>query len=55
MAAARAAGEDACQERARDAQGDALQYDYGWEWPSKAQWETGQRHGYCWAPRAGMA
>lgn len=48
--AVRAAGEEACQDRARAAQGDALRYDYGWEWPTESQWEAGQRHGYCWAP-----
>jgi hypothetical protein len=50
LAAVRGAGEEACQAQARAAQDNALQYDYGWEWPTKAQWETGQRHGYCWAP-----
>jgi hypothetical protein len=48
--AVRAQGEEECQGQARAAQDDALQYDYGWEWPTKAQWEAGQRHGYCWAP-----
>ncbi len=48
--AVRAAGEEACQGQARAAQGNALQYDYGWEWPTESQWEAGQRHGYCWAP-----
>ena len=48
--AARSAGEERCQGEARAAQDGALRYDYGWEWPTKAQWESGQRHGYCWAP-----
>lgn len=48
--AVRDAGEEACQGQARAAQDDALQYDYGWEWPTESQWEAGQRHGYCWAP-----
>lgn len=47
---ARSAGEERCQGQARAAQDGALQYDYGWEWPTRAQWEAGQRHGYCWAP-----
>ncbi len=46
----RAAGKDTCQSRARAAQGNALQYGYGWEWPTKEQWQAGQRFGYCWAP-----
>jgi hypothetical protein len=50
LPAVRGAGEAACQAQARAAQDDALQYDYGWEWPTKTQWEAGQRHGYCWAP-----
>ena len=48
--AVRDAGEEACQDEARAAQGNALQYDYGWEWPTESQWEAGQRHGYCWTP-----
>lgn len=48
--AVRSLGERACRARARAAQGGALQYSHGWEWPTAAQWEAGQRHGYCWAP-----
>lgn len=48
--AARSAGEQPCEDQARAAQDNALEYDYGWEWPTKEQWEAGQRYGYCWSP-----
>ncbi len=48
--AVRSAGEEECQGQARSAQGDSLQFDYGWEWPTKEQWDAGQRYGLCWVP-----
>lgn len=45
----RAAGEGACAEEA-EGTGTALELEYGWEWPTKSQWEAGQRYGYCWVP-----
>ena len=44
------AGEEECESQARAAQGNSLEYEYGWEWPTKAQWEAGQRYGLCWVP-----
>jgi hypothetical protein len=49
-AAVRAAGEEPCAERVRGANDFPLEFSYGWEWPTAAQWATGQRYGYCWAP-----
>ena len=49
-AAVRSAGEEECESQARAAQGNSLEYDYGWEWPTKDQWEAGQRYGLCWVP-----
>lgn len=49
-AAVRGAGEEECESQARAAQGNSLEYDYGWEWPTKDQWEAGQRYGLCWVP-----
>lgn len=49
-ASVRGAGEEECESQARAAQGSSLEYEYGWEWPTKAQWEAGQRYGLCWVP-----
>jgi hypothetical protein len=29
---------------------DPLQFEFGWEWPTREQWANGQRYGYCWVP-----
>ncbi len=29
---------------------DALDYEWGYEWPTKEQWKQGQTFGRCWAP-----
>ncbi|MXG91088.1 septum formation family protein [Nocardioides flavescens] len=45
-----AAGEDGdCASAARDLADDPLDYEWGYEWPSKAQWKAGQIYGRCWA------
>lgn len=46
----RAAGDAPCSNRVRAQAPDPLRFEYGWEWPTRAQWEAGQRFGYCWAP-----
>jgi hypothetical protein len=46
----RAAGDEACAERVRSEAGFPLEFSYGWEWPTRRQWEAGQRYGFCWAP-----
>jgi len=48
--AVRNAGQDACQEAARAIASDALDYEWGYEWPTKDQWEAGQTFGRCWSP-----
>lgn len=48
--AVRRAGDEACADRVRSERGFPLEFDYGWEWPTRAQWESGQRYGFCWAP-----
>ena len=50
VAKVRAAGDDVCKDRARDEAEDTLKFTYGWEWPTRAQWASGQRYGYCWVP-----
>lgn len=56
--AARLAGEQRCLEEARRVSADALDFQWGFEWPTRAQWagvngQPGQRYGVCWAPAAG--
>lgn len=46
----RNAGDDACRDRAASQAQDPLSFEYGWEWPTKDQWDRGQRYGFCWAP-----
>jgi hypothetical protein len=46
----RTAGDDVCKARARARATDALKFRYGWEWPTREQWSTGQHFGYCWVP-----
>ena len=50
VARVRAAGNAACRSTARAQANDPLQFRYGWEWPTREQWENGQRFGYCWVP-----
>lgn len=50
VAAVRRAGDETCRDRVRRASGDAERFRYGWEWPTREQWESGQRFGYCWMP-----
>ncbi|MDP3967734.1 MAG: septum formation family protein [Nocardioides sp.] len=47
--AARRAGEDRCRQAVRDLS-SAQRARYGWEWPTREQWRSGQRYGYCWVP-----
>lgn len=49
-AAVRRGGESACRNLVSRQQGNADTFRYGWEWPSREQWEAGQTYGYCWAP-----
>jgi hypothetical protein len=47
----RTAGDAVCKGRAKARAGNALKFEYGWEWPSREQWLGGQHFGYCWAPQ----
>jgi hypothetical protein len=49
-AAAKAAGQRTCREAGRSVAKDALDYQWGYEWPTRAQWDSGQTYGICWAP-----
>jgi putative regulator of septum formation len=50
VAAVRKAGQDVCAAAARAIASDALDYEWGYEWPTKEQWDAGQTFGRCWAP-----
>lgn len=48
--AARARGQEPCAAAGRSAAADPLDFSWGYEWPSRAQWDAGQHHGLCWIP-----
>ncbi|MBJ7358209.1 MAG: septum formation family protein [Nocardioides sp.] len=47
---ARAAGQATCEDAGREVAEDALDYEWGYEWPTAEQWAAGQTYGRCWAP-----
>ncbi len=49
QAAARA-GETPCRDAARAGAPDPLDFQWGYEWPSAEQWDSGQSWGVCWVP-----
>lgn len=46
----RAEGNEVCRDVAAEQAADPLQFEFGWEWPTREQWADGRRYGYCWAP-----
>lgn len=48
---AQRAGEEPCSSAARATAPDPLDFQWGYEWPTAEQWESGQTYGICWAPR----
>jgi hypothetical protein len=44
------AGNTVCDDAARAIASDALDYEWGYEWPTKDQWQAGQTYGRCWSP-----
>lgn len=52
-ATVRAAGQATCKNAGRDVAQNALDYQWGYEWPTKDQWAAGQTYGICWAPATG--
>jgi hypothetical protein len=50
---ATASGDASCKDVASQRANGALKYTWSFEWPTRAQWATGQRYGYCWVPEAG--
>ena len=49
-AAVRDAGQEPCQAAGAAVADDALDYRWGYEWPTAEQWAAGQHYGRCWAP-----
>ncbi len=39
-----------CEDAGLDFADDPLDYQWGYEYPTKDQWDMGQTWGYCWAP-----
>jgi Septum formation len=46
----REAGQQPCEDAGREVADDALDYEWGYEWPTAEQWAAGQTYGRCWAP-----
>jgi hypothetical protein len=46
----RRSGDEECADQVEDQAGPTTEIQYGWEWPTRAQWDAGQRFGFCWAP-----
>lgn len=53
QAKVKAAGQKPCQQAGQAVASDALDYQWGYEWPTAAQWKSGQTYGICWAPDKG--
>lgn len=45
----RAAGRSQCEDAAADLAEDPLVFEWGYEWPTREQWDMGQKFGRCWA------
>jgi hypothetical protein len=50
VAKARVAGDEPCKDAGASAADGALDYKWGYEWPTAEQWRAGQDYGLCWAP-----
>ena len=50
--AAGTTADSACQDIASTRAQGALKFSWSFEWPTRAQWDAGQRYGYCWVPEA---
>jgi hypothetical protein len=48
--AAGAAADSACHDIDARLAADILKLRWSFEWPTRAQWDAGQRYGYCWTP-----
>ncbi|MDP3892079.1 MAG: septum formation family protein [Nocardioides sp.] len=48
--AVRRAGQQPCEDAGRQRAEDRLDFEWGYEWPSRRQWQAGTRYGVCWVP-----
>ncbi len=46
-----ATADAACKGVASQRAGGKLKFTWSFEWPTRAQWKSGQRYGYCWVPQ----
>jgi hypothetical protein len=46
----KSAGETPCKDAARAVASDPLNFQWSYQWPTLAQWRSGQTYGVCWAP-----
>ena len=49
-AVVRDAGTQPCRAAGRAAAGDALDFQWGYEWPTAERWRDGRTYGICWVP-----
>ena len=47
---AKSAG-DRCEDEVQAVASDPLSFSWGYEWPTRKQWNAGQHYGICWAPK----
>jgi hypothetical protein len=47
-----ATGDAACKDVAAQRANGQLKYTWSFQWPTRVQWASGQRYGYCWVPEA---
>jgi hypothetical protein len=50
--AATATADSACKDVASERSAGSLKFTWSFEWPTRAQWDAGQRYGYCWVPES---
>ena len=48
---ASAAADTVCQDRATSEVKESLKYEWAFQWPSRQDFDAGQRYGWCWLPR----
>lgn len=46
----REAGQQPCEDAGATVADEPLDYQWGYEWPTREQWDAGQTYGICWAP-----
>ena len=43
-------GQGPCEDAGLEVAADPLDYEWGYEWPTEEQWDSGMTFGRCWAP-----